>query len=575
MEKIRNIKKIIEHLKNLNIQTWFELDHFLRKLNNTIISDKFECTFDEFKKHIGSNGIAFVTFSFGVDGVTVEICKYVKIFESIFNNIDIHLIGYEFSETCTREIKDKYKSLIIPEAAGFAKWKLFQYFFHTKLKKDGKIYRELLKNFWNEVLIITEKIGNYLIKNNISLLFLVNTNSNPGNVSLALSLVILSEYLHLPVISNNHDFYWEGGAGKSKLSKPGPRDHFFTNEDIDEIFSLIKMIYPWKSKKWFQMNINHEQSNILIDRFHFNPKQVGEIRTAIETDKFKPLTNPQRKKEIIKQIFDIFSGYEKKIKTIPIRKMPVNIKFIQDPYPFITGFKESEINEISDNDFIFLQATRLIERKKIEVVFTLLIEIFKYLDNHNIFEIRQINNFFIIITGPHLTGLEKYFFTILDHFKQMFNEIKPDYKDHIFLGFLFSEFNKTSFMEKYENPLNIYDIFKVASLVTLPSETEGRGLPIIEAAACQVPVFTRRYKPENVYSQLIGEHLPEKYLLNVVEFKNSIDNDVIEKLIKYLFSKEKDNLKKNRWIIKKRYGFKLLRLEFEKVLYRLFIQLSS
>ena len=575
MEKTMTIQNLIDNLNDQNIKTWFDLVQFLRKLNKKTINEKFEGNFGNFKKHIDSGGIAFVTFSYGVDGVTVEICKYIKTLQTIFNNIAIHIIGSEFSETCDQEIKEKHKSLIVPEIAGFAKWDLFQYFFKTKIEKDGKIYKELLTKFWKEILIITEKIGSYLIKNNISLLFLVNTNSNPGNVSLALSLVILSEYLHLPVISNNHDFYWEGGSSNNKSHKHGPRDHYFTNDDLEEIFTIIKMIYPWKSKNWFLLNINHEQSRILIDKFHFNPKQVGEIGTAIETDKFKPLKSMKRKKEILKQISDILSNYEKKLKSISIQKILTTKKLIENPHPFITGYSDCCIDDITEKDIIFLQATRLIERKKIEVIFTLMIKIFEYLDKHNILENKQINNFYIIITGPILTGHEKYFYSILEHFQQMFEKIKPIYKEHIFLGFLFSEFNKSSFTKKYKNPLSIYDIFRISSLVTLPSETEGRGLPIIEAAACEVPIFTRRYFPEQVYAHLIGEHLPEKYLLNVVEFVDTIDNNVADKLVEYLFSNENDLLKHNRWIIRKRYGFKLLKIEFERILYKLFLQLSS
>jgi len=34
----------------------------------------------------------------------------------------------------------------------------------------------------------------------------------PGNVSLALACILVSEYWGIPVINNNHDFYW--GRGK-------------------------------------------------------------------------------------------------------------------------------------------------------------------------------------------------------------------------------------------------------------------------------------------------------------------------------------------------------------------------
>ena len=59
----------------------------------------------------------------------------------------------------------------------------------------------------------------------IELVVSVNTNSNPGNPPLALALVLLSEHLGIPVVSNNHDFFWEDG--RSELVEW--RDAFFKN----------------------------------------------------------------------------------------------------------------------------------------------------------------------------------------------------------------------------------------------------------------------------------------------------------------------------------------------------------
>ncbi len=89
--------------------------------------------------------------------------------------------------------------------------RLYEYFFFQKLERGNRIYNDLILNLWSEVLIVTEKLGHYIEDNNIKLLYLINTNSNPGNISLALALVFISELLGIPVLNNNHDFYWEGG----------------------------------------------------------------------------------------------------------------------------------------------------------------------------------------------------------------------------------------------------------------------------------------------------------------------------------------------------------------------------
>ena len=40
----------------------------------------------------------------------------------------------------------------------------------------------------------------------------------------------------------------------------------------------------------------------------------------------------------------------------------------------------------------------------------------------------------------------------------------------------------------------------------LPSKQEGRGLPLLEACAVEVPILTSRYKPKAVFKEVIGKH---------------------------------------------------------------------
>ena len=110
-------------------------------------------------------------------------------------------------------------------------------------------------------------------------IYLINVCSNPGNVSLALATVLISEYLEIPVINNNHDFYWEGGNRaieiKKKGLKKGPRDFFFHNAHVGEFFSIIETIYPWENRSWMNVNINKIQQNHLININGHNPANVA------------------------------------------------------------------------------------------------------------------------------------------------------------------------------------------------------------------------------------------------------------------------------------------------------------
>ena len=67
-------------------------------------------------------------------------------------------------------------------------------------------------------------------------------------------------------------------------------------------------------------------------------------------------------------------------------------------------------------------------------------------------------------------------------------------------------------------PLAIADMFRNADLMLLPSQTEGRGLPILEAAAAGVPIVCSRYEPERVFQEVVGEHLPEEQRIVFQEF---------------------------------------------------------
>ena len=58
----------------------------------------------------------------------------------------------------------------------------------------------------------------------------------------------------------------------------------------------------------------------------------------------------------------------------------------------------------------------------------------------------------------------------------------------------------------------------MANLVLLPSETEGRGLPIVEANAAGIPIVCSRYAPAEVFDDVVGAHLPADRRLAYLTF---------------------------------------------------------
>ncbi len=146
------------------------------------------------------------------------------------------------------------------------------------------------------------------------------------------------------------------------------------------------------------------------------------------------------------------------------------------------------------------------------------------------------------------------------------------------LPFFFSELDKEKFKKKFENPVGITELYNIASLVLLPSETEGRGLPIIESTACGTPIFCSRYFPEDVYSNVIGEHLPEEERLEVIEYDgkkittNHVKNIFERVFFPHRFSEE---IMHNKKAVQMRYSLEELNENIKEICYVLYLQLSS
>ena len=263
-KQVAKIDKVLELLRKEKVDTWFDLGLFLDRLKDKNSKSGFSQDSKAFNKHLNKGGVAFISFFFTIDGVTVEAEKYAKTFKNIYPNIPIHYIAGEIKPEADEIIPNDAFKKTIKEMDGFDNWPLYDDFFNVKMEKGSDAYNVLITKFWDEVLVLVEKLGRYIEESNISLLYLINVCSNPRNVSLALASVLISEYLGIPVINNNHDFYWESGnreiERKIKGLKKGARDLFFCNSHIGEFFSLIETIYPWESRSWINVNINRLQT---------------------------------------------------------------------------------------------------------------------------------------------------------------------------------------------------------------------------------------------------------------------------------------------------------------------------
>jgi glycosyltransferase involved in cell wall biosynthesis len=576
--------KMMNEIGRENILTWFDLGLYLDRFreSNPTPTNEFHGSFDDFKGYLNRRAIAFVTFHYSVDGVTIEVEKYTKIFRRQFPDLDIHYVTGEFLPESKELLGSDVNKYELKELRGFDDWALYEDFYFTKLERGSPEYNALILKFWKQVKKICGKLGRYFEQNDISLLYIINVCSNPGNVAFSLALVLISEYMGIPVINNNHDFYWEGGNRPVDINLKrvprGPRDFFFTNSGIGEFFSIIEMIFPWESRSWMNVNINKGQTEHLIKKNGHNPANVCEINTAVDTDVYLNISK-RKKIDAYLQFEKILSRYKKTLVGYSVKDVIDNRLVDKDnPRPILIGSKTKAIKKFSSENIVFLQPTRIINRKRIEVSFRLVRRLFQ--DQVFIDHIEKNPNLklTILITGPIANGQYGYFEKLIGRFDEFMDGLKPEYKEKIYMACLFSELDRESFKKRFSHPVGIPELYNIASLILLPSKTEGRGLPIIEATACGTPIICRRYEPMDVYKEVIGEHLGERDRLKVIGFdgKNIKAKHVREITDRIFFpNKYVDEVLHNRNAVMKRYSLNSLEKNLMQICYRLYCQLMS
>lgn len=567
-------QELVSQLKNESIKTWFDLGLFLDRVKDKKSQAGFKSDYYAFKEKLVRGGIGFLTFYFTIDGITIEVAKYASALKQLLPGIPLHLIAGGIKPESEHLLSGNFLHHYLPQIKSFDNWDLYKDFFKTRLERGSKKYNILIQKFWNETLVLTEALANCIEQNNISLLYVINVCSNPGNVALALATVLVSEYWGIPVLNNNHDFYWEGGNRQVDIEqynlKPGPRDFFFTNAHVGEFFSTLEVLFPWESRSWMTVNINENQVRHVIEKNGHNPANVALLGTVVDTADFEPIS----KRESINTLLQIGNLFKNKVHKIG--DVLKNKNHFTNA-PFLCGYSSEEEFDFVNNNILMLQPTRIISRKRIEINFKLIEKLLQQKDFISKFKENPLLKISVIISGPIPVGQRDYFYRLLEKFSTFMGKIPAEFRDNIYLGFLLSAFDTAEYKAAHKNPIDITDQYKAASLILLPSESEGRGLPIIEAAAAGKPVFCRRYEPEEVYAEVIGEHLDESQRLRVLEFKKDISDTLVRRTVQRLFYPQDsiEEVEHNEKVIKSRYNIESLKRSLETILHRLYLQLNA
>ena len=513
-------------LQSTSCNTWESISSFLDTILAEASAHKTHDA-DQFASAM-ENGVAFYTYDYGIDGVSMEIAKYARCFEEMPQSgqrAPIHLIGGDFHDQADIVLDPSWNRFQIEGMDGWSKWDggtWFSKLFYEDLPADSQQSDDVAGEIWRQTVAIACTLGHYLAENNLSVVVPVNVASNPGNLPTQLAIVLVSEMMGLYVLNSNHDFYWEGGKpphDRAPEEAAGPRDHFFKNLDNPAFFSLFKRLYPWDGARWIQTNINPRQSRKLIETFGFAPSRVFEMGTAVAEIFFEKFTFEDQR-DARRRMAYILSDGEVIVQTVGVSDHLNQLEsWMKNQKPLLLGVQTGiSVDPARKKTIYCLQPTRVVDRKRIERDFHLLRAMLHHPAFFNPFSTDPERQIIVHISGPvpieHQADLE----VILHAYQELLASVPVEVAERIFLAFSVGTEDHPSLAKNGLEKLSIETIYRMATVIFFPSETEGRGLPIIEARAVGIPIICSRYYPDDVFASVVGEGLPEEEQLHYLTF---------------------------------------------------------
>ena len=575
--KKKYFDEMMTALRAAEISNWNDIAQFLSEIkDHLILKNKNR---DEFDAKL-RKGIAFITYDYGIDGVSIEISKYASCFERMLtdsagNKPDLFFIGGDFHDKAEAVLKPYWNRFEIKGINGWSKWyegKWFSKLYYEDMPEGSLVSDEVAFEMWEQAVSFAEKLGGYLAEKDISLIFPVNNFSNPGNFAISLATIMVSELMDIYVFNSNHDFFWEGGLPASKRGNDpkGPRDHFFKNIENKSFFSLFRCMYPWNGTRWAQVNINTQQSENLAAEFGIPENKLFELSTSISDEFFQEYTFKDVRNTRL-TMAHILSDGKSVISPIPVAEHLANLgSWMTNQRPTVCAVKAGlTLDTTSDKTVYCLQPTRIVARKRIEKDLHLLSALMKHPKFIDEFSADKDFQIVLHITGPVPIEHQEDTETVLNAYLDLVNELPADIAERIFIAFSVGTEDHPSLEAAGLKRLHIENIYRLATVILFPSETEGRGLPIIEASASGIPIICSRYYPEDVFIEVVGEELaPELQIQYILfpegEFEDDILNTATDLMLHPTANLER--IAHNKNAVMKRYGTGVLVGTFNEVL---------
>ncbi len=577
-EQHRWLKELVSHAQPSD---WEEISDLLTHIQERNLPPSVQVGDDYLRTF--ARGTAFITFGYGIDGVTIEIAKYAQTLEDIYRPLKtsaIYLMGEHFARETEAIFQPAWQRVHLDGIDGWGKWgdgAWFDALFRKTLISRSEESRRLAAEIFRQAVSIAERLEQFLLEHQIALLIPVNIASNPGNLAATLGLIMAAEALGTYALNINHDFYWEGGKSLNERTPdevPGVRDHFFKNILNRSFFGLFRRLYPWNGRRWLQVNINARQSRKLIQKHHFPRDKVFEISTCVNERFFEPYDQVDIL-DCRTRMGRILSNGEPLIHPVDVREHIAALHYwMNEQRPCVVGARPGlSIDPRSEGLLILLQPTRVIGRKRIARNLALIEALLTRSRLREEFENRPGRQLILHITGPAPKEHQADLLNVLQSYKNIIQALPAKIAERIFLAFSVGQESHPSFSRLGFEPLTIEDIYRLADVVVFPSETEGRGLPIIEASASGIPIICSRYSPREVFEEVVGEHLPESLRIHYIRFPEKFFNPAfLSEVSDLLLNPGSPPLysQHNRAAVRARYSRETFQQRFEELLRRLY-----
>jgi glycosyltransferase involved in cell wall biosynthesis len=315
----------------------------------------------------------------------------------------------------------------------------------------------------------------FIKKFNIHMLIVENALAIPINIPFGLAITELIAETGIPAIAHHHDFYWE-------------RQRFMVNGVSD----FINMAFPPSLNSLTHVVINSEACKMLSYR-----RGVSSV--------------------VIPNVFD----YKRKA-------------------PGIDAYNKDVRKDLglSEDDILFLQPTRVVQRKGIEHA----IELVHRLDNPKIK---------LVISHSAKDEGQTYYNRVMDYAKLLKVPVvvKPEIFDIA-----------RSLTKSGKKRYSLWDVYPHADFVTYPSTYEGFGNAFLETVFFEKPILVNRY---SIYQQDI-----EPIGFDVVSMNNFITDDVVRAVEEVLNNEQRrrEMVEKNYELAERYFSYEILEQELKEIL---------